>query len=151
MSIISRRSLTPGLAAASAAIQTLQRHYSFVAASISRSVDGVVRPFASFPALESGFGVNKARNFHAETRPLNFRASPVSQAEFAVHEYTSSFGEDKAFKAANDNTTSDDDGLEIAKLGISQEIISSLSKRGITKLFPIQVSNCYFFFRVFLF
>ncbi|GKV15275.1 hypothetical protein SLEP1_g26072 [Rubroshorea leprosula] len=138
MSIIFRRSSTPGLAAASAAIQTLQRHYFSVAASISRSVDGVVRPLASFPALESGFGINKARNFHAKTRPLNFRASPVSRAEFAVHEYTSSFGEDKAFKAANDNTTSDDDGLEIAKLGISQEIISSLSKRGITKLFPIQ-------------
>jgi superfamily II helicase len=34
----------------------------------------------------------------------------------------------------------DGEGLDISKLGISQEIVSALSKRGITKLFPIQVS-----------
>lgn len=33
----------------------------------------------------------------------------------------------------------DDEGLEIAKLGISQEIVSALAQKGITKLFPIQV------------
>ncbi|XP_055823791.1 DEAD-box ATP-dependent RNA helicase 53, mitochondrial-like [Solanum dulcamara] len=32
----------------------------------------------------------------------------------------------------------DDEGLEISKLGISQEIVSALEKKGITKLFPIQ-------------
>lgn len=32
-----------------------------------------------------------------------------------------------------------DDGLDISKLGISNDIVSSLAKRGITKLFPIQV------------
>ena len=32
-----------------------------------------------------------------------------------------------------------DEGLEIAKLGISQDIVSALAKKGITKLFPIQV------------
>ncbi|XP_060187242.1 DEAD-box ATP-dependent RNA helicase 53, mitochondrial-like isoform X1 [Lycium barbarum] len=32
----------------------------------------------------------------------------------------------------------DDEGLEISKLGISQEIVSALAKKGITKLFPIQ-------------
>nr|GLL44459.1 DEAD-box ATP-dependent RNA helicase 53-like isoform X2 [Ipomoea trifida] len=32
----------------------------------------------------------------------------------------------------------DDEGLEIAKLGISQEIVSALAQKGITKLFPIQ-------------
>ncbi|MCI33945.1 DEAD-box ATP-dependent RNA helicase 53-like, partial [Trifolium medium] len=31
-----------------------------------------------------------------------------------------------------------DDGLEIKKLGISQDIVSALEKKGITKLFPIQ-------------
>lgn len=41
----------------------------------------------------------------------------------------------------------DDEGLDISKLGISQEIISALEKKGITKLFPIQVfpqSNYHF-------
>ncbi|XP_019182259.1 PREDICTED: DEAD-box ATP-dependent RNA helicase 53-like isoform X2 [Ipomoea nil] len=32
----------------------------------------------------------------------------------------------------------DDEGLEIAKLGIPQEIVSALAQKGITKLFPIQ-------------
>ncbi|KAK6784718.1 hypothetical protein RDI58_018173 [Solanum bulbocastanum] len=32
----------------------------------------------------------------------------------------------------------DDEGLEISKLGIAQEIVSALEKKGITKLFPIQ-------------
>ncbi|VFQ76083.1 unnamed protein product [Cuscuta campestris] len=32
----------------------------------------------------------------------------------------------------------DDAGLEIANLGISQEIVSALARKGITKLFPIQ-------------
>ncbi|CAN4084587.1 unnamed protein product [Withania somnifera] len=32
----------------------------------------------------------------------------------------------------------DDEGLEISKLGISQEIVSALDKKGISKLFPIQ-------------
>ncbi|XP_008804703.2 LOW QUALITY PROTEIN: DEAD-box ATP-dependent RNA helicase 53-like [Phoenix dactylifera] len=31
-----------------------------------------------------------------------------------------------------------DEGLEIARLGISQEIVSDLARKGITKLFPIQ-------------
>lgn len=37
------------------------------------------------------------------------------------------------------NAAADDEGLEIAKLGISSEIVSALAKKGITKLFPIQV------------
>ncbi|XP_010323935.3 DEAD-box ATP-dependent RNA helicase 53, mitochondrial [Solanum lycopersicum] len=36
------------------------------------------------------------------------------------------------------NLPEDDEGLEISKLGISQEIVSALEKKGITKLFPIQ-------------
>lgn len=44
-----------------------------------------------------------------------------------------------------------EEGLEITKLGISQEIVSALAKKGITKLFPIQVkawggSWCFSFF-----
>lgn len=49
----------------------------------------------------------------------------------------------------------DDEGLEISKLGISQEIVSALEKKGITKLFPIQVfpqSNYHFLLeKMFLF
>lgn len=40
---------------------------------------------------------------------------------------------------------SNDEGLEISKLGISDEIVSALSKKGITKLFPIQVFGPFFF------
>lgn len=32
-----------------------------------------------------------------------------------------------------------DEGVEISKLGISEEIVSALAQRGITSLFPIQV------------
>nr|GMC88345.1 DEAD-box ATP-dependent RNA helicase 53-like [Ipomoea batatas] len=32
----------------------------------------------------------------------------------------------------------EDEGLEISKLGISQEVVSALARRGITQLFPIQ-------------
>lgn len=35
----------------------------------------------------------------------------------------------------------EDEGLEISKLGISQEVVSALARRGITQLFPIQVFN----------
>lgn len=35
-----------------------------------------------------------------------------------------------------------DEGLEISKLGIHNEIVSSLAKKGITRLFPIQVLPC---------
>lgn len=33
----------------------------------------------------------------------------------------------------------DEEGLEISKLGIADEIVTALAKKGITKLFPIQV------------
>jgi ATP-dependent RNA helicase DDX21 len=61
---------------------------------------------------------------------LGFKASTPSPAEYAAiddYEETSS-------------TKADGEGLDISKLGISPEIVSALSKRGITKLFPIQVS-----------
>lgn len=62
--------------------------------------------------------------------PLDYRASSILQAEYAVD--VDSF-EDSSKVGGSD------EGLEIAKLGISPEIISALAKRGITKLFPIQV------------
>jgi ATP-dependent RNA helicase DDX21 len=38
-----------------------------------------------------------------------------------------------------DEGKGNEEGLEISRLGISQEIIGALAKKGITKLFPIQV------------
>lgn len=34
-----------------------------------------------------------------------------------------------------------DEGLEIAKIGIAGEIVKALERKGITNLFPIQVSE----------
>lgn len=66
------------------------------------------------------------REFHFSSLPLNFRASEITRAEFAVDEYY-------------DEGKRGDDGLEIAKLGISQEIVLALGRKNITRLFPIQV------------
>ncbi|GMH07089.1 hypothetical protein Nepgr_008929 [Nepenthes gracilis] len=76
-------------------------------------------------------GPHGVRNFHARAAHLDFRASLVTQAEFAVADY---FDEDKV-KAVGGGG---DEGLEISKLDISREIVSALSRKGITKLFPIQ-------------
>ncbi|XP_071715733.1 DEAD-box ATP-dependent RNA helicase 53, mitochondrial-like [Rutidosis leptorrhynchoides] len=69
------------------------------------------------------------RSFHG-SRLVNVRPSDVSTqaAGFAVAADPSYDG---------DRSTSSD-GLEISKLGISQDIVSALAKKGITKLFPIQ-------------
>ena len=75
------------------------------------------RPFSGFPG-------SVARGFHAQSGPLNFRASRSLQAEYAVEDYDEEKG---------------GDGLEISSLGIAPEIVSALKKKGITKLFPIQV------------
>ncbi|GFZ12332.1 putative mitochondrial RNA helicase 2 [Actinidia rufa] len=74
-----------------------------------------------------GFGGVSGRNFHGGAA-LGFRASLSSQAECAVDDF---YDEEKSRGDV-------DEGLEISKLGISDQIVSSLSKRGITKLFPIQ-------------
>ncbi|KAH0454869.1 hypothetical protein IEQ34_016793 [Dendrobium chrysotoxum] len=65
------------------------------------------------------------REFHFSALPLNFRASEINRAEFAVDDYY-------------DEGKRGDDGLEIAKLGISQDIVSALARKNITRLFPIQ-------------
>lgn len=69
-------------------------------------------------------GVVGRRSFHSGSA-LNFRVSvPLMQTEYAVADF---MDDDKS-----------DDGLVIAKLGISDQIVSALEKKGITKLFPIQ-------------
>ncbi|KAI9114618.1 hypothetical protein K1719_014316 [Acacia pycnantha] len=83
-----------------------------------------LRPFSNL----FGSGGFKSSAFHSQSGPLNFRTSLVPRAEYAVDDY--SFEEGPKGNS--------DDGLHIAKLGIAQEIVSALAKRGITKLFPIQ-------------
>lgn len=124
-----------------AAIETLLCHNPYPCPTMS-STDleaprngcsgGEHRSFSTFRASKPDMPfVFQARGFHAKPGSLNYQASAVLQAEFAVDEY-SSYDEPSKGSA-------DDEGLEIAKLGISQEIVSALAKKGITKLFPIQV------------
>ena len=63
--------------------------------------------------------------FHATPGPLAFRASVVPLAEFTVDVdwFSNLCG-----------------GLEISKLHVDSEIRCALAKKGITKLFPIQVT-----------
>ncbi|BAT80843.1 hypothetical protein LR48_Vigan07g033000 [Vigna angularis] len=68
------------------------------------------------------------RNFHSKSGPLNFRSSVYHRAEYAVDDFPYEEG----------SKGNAEEGLEIAKLGISQDIVSALAKKGITKLFPIQ-------------
>ncbi|GAB2285048.1 DEAD-box ATP-dependent RNA helicase 53, mitochondrial [Dionaea muscipula] len=80
-----------------------------------------------------GYGL---RNFHTRGSRLDFRASFVSQVGFAVADYSD---EEKSKGGGGGvGTGSADEGLEISKLGIHKEIVSALSKKGITRLFPIQ-------------
>ena len=75
--------------------------------------------------------------FHSYPSRLGFRetgpAGAAARAEFAAAEEGSFYEEDKRAGGAADQ------GLEIAKLGISSKIVDRLAKKGITKLFPIQV------------
>lgn len=114
-SVISRRALAAFTTATLPKLYVHQHH------PLSPSASDLV------PGNGSISFFHKARNFHANSGPLYFRVSLPSQAEYAaVDDYEG-------------NACSDDEGLEIAKLGISSEIVAALAKKGITKLFPIQV------------
>lgn len=73
-----------------------------------------------------------ARGIHARSGRVDFRASFVSQAAgFAAFD---DYSDEEKVKTVGAR----DEGLEISKLNIHEEIVSALSKKGITKLFPIQ-------------
>ncbi|CAD5187103.1 unnamed protein product [Musa acuminata subsp. malaccensis] len=96
---------------------------------------GCLSFFRPFPAEKIGFRSARRREFHFLALPLRFRATDVARADYAFDNYE----EDK------DSSKRGSDELEIAKLGISQDIVTQLANRGITKLFPMQVlrgSNC---------
>ncbi|KAF2305547.1 hypothetical protein P3X46_004749 [Hevea brasiliensis] len=140
MSLILRRSSSQGPRFAPASLtslETLLHQFSSTSTYFVVPRNGVLyvesRPRSSF-----GFNNNnKWRNFHVQSGPLNFRASLTSQAEFAVDDY--GYEEEKGFGGkGNMSMNSSEEGLEIGKLSISEEIVSALSKRGITTLFPIQ-------------
>ncbi|CAL9767038.1 unnamed protein product [Musa acuminata subsp. burmannicoides] len=97
------------------------------ASSVPSSADGIV-PFFRF-AQQIEFCGSQRRGIHFSAGPLGFRATDVACAEYAVDEY---YEEDR------ESPEGVDEGLEIAKLGISQDIVTQLANRGITKLFPIQ-------------
>ncbi|XP_039053608.1 DEAD-box ATP-dependent RNA helicase 53, mitochondrial-like [Hibiscus syriacus] len=111
-SLASRR-----LLAASA--QTLLQHFNSTATTAIDTETCFINIFKPF----SGFSGSATKGFHTKSGPLNFRASTILQAKSAVEDYVEEKG---------------NDGLEISSLGIAPEIVSSLKKKGITKLFPIQ-------------
>ncbi|XP_050232774.1 DEAD-box ATP-dependent RNA helicase 53, mitochondrial-like [Mercurialis annua] len=86
-------------------------------------------PFSSTPPVlhsnpsspSAGFSTH-FREIHVKSGPLDFKAELAAAHDFG-------YEEDKG---------KEEEGLEIGKLGISQEIVSALARRGITKLFPIQ-------------
>ncbi|KAK4800027.1 hypothetical protein SAY86_025392 [Trapa natans] len=124
-----RRSLAAALSSyeAAAPLAELPRF------SIDGTAFGQFDCFSMCRGAELSSGLGKVQGFHsASWGPLNFRASVTSAAESAVHDYNSN--DEKAGKRGSTG----EEGLDIAKLGIAAEIVSSLAKKGITKLFPIQ-------------
>ncbi|KAL0718979.1 hypothetical protein Bca4012_068302 [Brassica carinata] len=121
----SRRTLPSSLTSISAA---LFHHITPAAAAakvsdLAPTVSSDAKPSL---ALRNQFGV-KSRRFHFQSGPSEFRSTMVSPAGFAISE-TSDRG----------IADSESDGLAIAELGISPEIVKALSAKGIEKLFPIQ-------------
>ncbi|CAN6329848.1 unnamed protein product [Urochloa humidicola] len=88
------------------------------------------------PALPAAApAASAAALFHSSPAWLGFRETgAAARAEFAAAAEEGSFYEEdkKAGGAAAE------EGLEIAKLGISSKIVDRLARKGITKLFPIQ-------------
>ncbi|PIA44492.1 hypothetical protein AQUCO_01700233v1 [Aquilegia coerulea] len=106
--------------------QTLKAFLSTIDAF--RSIPSTVKPTASCfeKKISESFRLVGFRDLHYSLNPMEFKSSMVSNAQFTVNEYS------------DQSSSSDDGGLEISKLGISQEIVTCLANKGITKLFPIQ-------------
>ncbi|KAD2392967.1 hypothetical protein E3N88_39944 [Mikania micrantha] len=83
---------------------------------------------ASLQSQTSSLHVGFLRGFHG-SRWVSIRPSDVS---------TQAVGYAVAVDPSYEDRDSSADGIEISKLGISQEIVNALVKKGITKLFPIQ-------------
>ncbi|XP_039130513.1 DEAD-box ATP-dependent RNA helicase 53, mitochondrial-like [Dioscorea cayenensis subsp. rotundata] len=133
MALFLRRSTSIASSASKQALSALL----FSSSESFRTLPSITsQPFSSYlsgashgvaPAGNGGFWRVPSRDFHFSTGGLGFRATEIAQAEYAVDDYF----DDVPLKKG-------DEGLEIAKLGISSEITSALEKKGIVKLFPIQ-------------
>lgn len=91
--------------------------------------------------------VNRTRGFHSPVGAFGCRAGSPLLAEYAVAEderhagrdaSDSEYGDYDKKAGAKKKSGGDDQGLEVAKLGIDEEIVSALARRGIARLFPIQ-------------
>ncbi|XP_010036054.2 DEAD-box ATP-dependent RNA helicase 53, mitochondrial [Eucalyptus grandis] len=143
MHVVLRRTASSPIAASSRALsaaltcrETLLRRPQPLAAPSDGAIPGGPGHFLRPPPPPStqppSWLGGSARGFHASPGPLGFRASGVSRAEFAVDDFAP-YDEEKPSAGSRN-----DEGLEIAKLGIAPEIVSALAKKGIAKLFPIQ-------------
>ncbi|XP_006664735.2 DEAD-box ATP-dependent RNA helicase 9 [Oryza brachyantha] len=110
-----------------------------VAALLRQEAAGAVRP--PLPAAGVGAG---AMWFHSSPAWLGFRdtgaAAAAARPQFAAEEGLF-YDEEKSGARGGGGggaAASGEEGLEVAKLGISPKIVNKLAARGITKLFPIQ-------------
>ncbi|CAN0890567.1 DEAD-box ATP-dependent RNA helicase 53, mitochondrial [Linum grandiflorum] len=127
----------------------LHRRPTSLSAVESSVADSRLSSTASVPVrkgfLSFGFGAlsSSRSSFHTQaTGRLNYKASTISPAEFALAVDYDYDDEDMVgggeVEERSSSSSKEDEGLVISKLGISQEIVSALAKRGITSLFPIQ-------------
>ena len=87
-----------------------------------------------FPADRYGVSNDGSWTIHTKPRPLNFCTSVVPRAvQFTVERDYSNYEE---VSGANS-----DEGLEIMNLRIAPQIVDALAKKGVVKLFPIQVTS----------
>lgn len=85
--------------------------------------------------------VSSTRGFHSPVGAFGCRAGSPLLAEYAVAEderHDSEYGDYDKKAGAKKKSSGDDEGLEVAKLGVDEEIVSALARRGIARLFPIQ-------------
>ncbi|KAL2938833.1 DEAD-box ATP-dependent RNA helicase 53 mitochondrial [Bienertia sinuspersici] len=131
-SIVLRRQFSPSLTSsrrtitAFASLFNSNQPLSVSSSSTIQNSDFLGNNNESATIFKSFFG--DLRSIHSRSGRLDFRSSFASQAAgFAVADYSD-----------DDKVKAGDEGLEISKLDIHPEVISCLSQRGITKLFPIQ-------------
>ncbi|KAG8092914.1 hypothetical protein GUJ93_ZPchr0012g21862 [Zizania palustris] len=110
-----------------------RRGASAVAAALLRpAAAAVARPPLPVAAAAAAW-------FHSAPSWLGFRetgaAAAAARAQFAVDE--GSFYEEEK-RVGSGVPAAGEEGLEVAKLGISPKIVNQLAAKGITKLFPIQ-------------
>jgi ATP-dependent RNA helicase DDX21 len=112
------------------------------------------QPFKKTPLSYPFISLSKLRsNFSFVASAVAARNSVLSEEAFkglgVFDEGSSSSLEEEEYvdDSEGDVSSEDDDGdeLGVAKLGLPQRLVDTLEKRGITKLFPIQVISFTFY------